>query len=1011
MPGRRNRHRLRPLAAVCALLLCVAGLIVRAGLGADGVTQAVLKDDPIQLTGDYASEGTAESGERVLIVRGRCWLKQGDLVATARQMIVWRSLAGGRESLAVYLEDDVRVEQVGQTDQQTNAFLQISTRTGNVEDRFRSKSVGNAIEQDAMFQRAALRRQTVQRSGLTQTQFVVPQPDQSPPGGGRSILPMPGNRLRHVRLSPRSSMKIDIRTEKSTNTVPPEQITILTGGVNLVVEGDDRFGVIDLSADRIVIWSEATESGQFNFDSTQPLESQFQVYLEGNIVGRQSTNVLHAEQAYYDAREDRGLLLDAELSLRPPEFGGQRVRVRAERLRQLSRNEFHATNAWTTTSQFGHPGYRIQSSDIFVEPYYAQPLDLPLLGGDYDSARFDPETGAPRYREVPYVTSLNNTFVLNETPLFYLPYVAGPADDPNIPLRALTIRSDSVFGIQARSQWDILQILGIEEPPGIKLNLEADYLSKRGPVLGLNGEYIMHDLLGIPGTAIGEGLGVYVHDSGKDNLGADRRMLEPREQNRGRLTWRHQQELPNGFKYFGETGYLSDRNFLEQFYEKEFDTGKDIESVANLQQTGDSWQWGLLLQTQPYEFENNTEWLPRGDLTFLGEPLLGGWLNWSSHTMGGYAQLNQADPPNVAGDKFSPLPYYADLQGGVAMTRHELTAPLQFGWLNVVPYVWGEAAGWSDSVTGGSRDRLVGSAGLRSSIMFTKTMPWVQSSIFNLNGLAHKMVFDVDWSMTQSNRGLDSIKQWNEFDDNAQERFRQRLLQNTYPTFLTLPTQADPRNFAVRSGAGSGVTAPYHELVDDLHVVRLGWRHRLQTKVGPPERLRTKDWMTLDLEASLFPNATRDNFGETAGLLGARYAWHVGDRTSLLAGGARDLFNGGMELWNVGILSQRGTRGSVYVGARQVKGLGFESQILTTTASYSMSEKWISTFGTAFDLAEGRNRGQSMTLTRVGADFLIHFGGNFDASKGNAGFAISVEPRLGNWGNQSTQLGNLLGNR
>ena len=350
------------------------------------------------------------------------------------------------------------------------------------------------------------------------------------------------------------------------------------------------------------------------------------------------------------------------------------------------------------------------------------------------------------------------------------------------------------------------------------------------------------------------------------------------------------------------------------------------------------------------------------------------------------------------------------INGGLAMTRHELSAPLDFGPFNLVPYAWGEAAGWSNSFTGNSIDRLVGSVGVRGSIQFAKYMPWVQSRIFDLNGLAHKMVFDFDWSLTEANRSLSSIPQWNEFDDNSQERFRQRLLTNTFGG--TLPPQFDPRNFAVRTGAGSSVTAPWHELVDDLHVVRLGWRNRWQTKVGPLERQRVKDWMTLDLEMSLFPNSTRDNFGDTAGLLGARYAWHVGERTSLLANGLVDPFNGGMELWNVGVLNQRSTRGSLYAGIRQVKGQGLNSQILTFSSSYAMSDKWIGTAGTAYDLAEHRNRGQSFTLTRVGADFLFHFGANFDASKNNAGLAISVEPRLGGaFNSQNTQLSNLMGIR
>ena len=1009
MSGQCFLDPLPRFAVWCALGLCALGLLLRTELTAENGPAEVVAADAILMTADYATEGKSDEGQRVRILRGHCRLQQGSTVITARQMVVWQTSESAIEKLALYLEDDVRVEQVGQSDQQSNAFVQLKTAAGGVSTRFRFSSASAKIEEEALFQRAAVRRRTVQRSALTQTQFVVPSPEPSLPG---LRAPAVRDGMRHIRISPRGTTGYQIFSERSDNTVPPEQVSILTGGVNLVIEGDDRFDVIDLSADRVVIWTEANESNQGNLETLQTKDAKYQVYLEGNIIVRQGVSVLRAERAYYDAREDRGLLLNAELSFKPPELGGQRIRVHAERLRQNARNEFHATNAWTSGSSFGRPGYRIQSSDIFVEPYYAEPLDLPRIGGEFDSSRFDPVSGAPIYREVPYITALNNAFIVDtpvatDVPLLFVPFVAGPADAPNIPLRRFEITSDSVFGAQIRTSWDLFSLIGSEEPRGTKLNLDLNYFSERGPSVGLSGNYVANDLFGLPGRASGEGLLNYIHDSGSDNLGLDRRNLNPLENNRGRLNWRHMQDLPNGFLLRGELGYLSDRNHLEQYYESEFDTGKDIETLAGLQQQLDNWQWSLLVRPQLFEFENNTEWLPRGDLSFLGEPLLGGWLSWSSHSMAGYARLNQADPPNIAGDLFDPLPYYADMTGGLAMTRHELSAPLNFGPFNLVPYVWGEAAGWSNSFTGDGIDRLVGSVGLRGSIQFAKYMPWVQSRIFGLNGLAHKMTFDLDWSLTESNRGLADIPQWNEFDDNSQERFRQRLLTNTFGG--TLPPQFDPRSFAVRSGAGSSVTAPWHELVDDLHVIRLGWRNRWQTKVGPFERQRVKDWMTLDLEMSLFPNSTRDNFGETAGLLGSRYAWHVGERTSLLANGLFDPFSGGMELWNFGVLNQRSTRGSLYAGIRQVKGLDLDSQILTASASYAMSDKWIATAGTAYDLAERRNRGQSFTLTRVGADFLFHFGANFDASKDNAGIAISVEPRIGAFNSQNTQLSNLLG--
>ena len=73
-----------------------------------------------------------------------------------------------------------------------------------------------------------------------------------------------------------------------------------------------------------------------------------------------------------------------------------------------------------------------------------------------------------------------------------------------------------------------------------------------------------------------------------------------------------------------------------------------------------------------------------------------------------------------------------------------------------------------------------------------------------------------------------------------------------------------------------------------------------------------------------------------------------------------------------------------------------------------MSEKWVSTFGTAYDLGEHRNRGQSLTLTRVGADFLIHLGASFDQSKNNANIGISIEPRFLPLQQSATQLGSLI---
>src|SRR5690606_33478850 len=135
-----------------------------------------------------------------------------------------------------------------------------------------------------------------------------------------------------------------------------------------------------------------------------------------------------------------------------------------------------------------------------------------------------------------------------------------------------------------------------------------------------------------------------------------------------------------------------------------------------------------------------------------------------------------------------------------------LVLPLDFGPLNVDPYLLGEAAHWGEGFNKDDVSRLYGSAGVRASIEFWKRMPYVRSPILGLNGLAHKMIFDADYSISDSNRDLSEIPQYNEFDDNAQERFRSRYLANEFGGMFD--PRFDPRLYAVRTGAGRSVTAP-----------------------------------------------------------------------------------------------------------------------------------------------------------------------------------------------------------
>ena len=1003
MPG-HTTHLRRTFAAAAFTVGAVVSAVCLSGVGLRGGNEPS-DETPIVVSGDYALEWV-DRAERIAVIRGRCRVVQGGASFSARQMVIWRKTdqvgRAARTHLSVYLEDDVRIEVSGSSRSDSVGFVDLST-TGDVRFAVRDRVERKTAVEDALFRRAAVRRRQSRPRRLRQTQFAVPPAS----GEGPELRSVPETRppgdLRRVRIFPRSQVPYSVFSRKSERTTPPEQVTVLKGGINMIIDGVERFGTIDLSADRMVIWTRPSRSEEFPREQVQTRDEPFQVYLEGNIVIRQGTNVLRAQRAVYDAREDRALLLDAELRSRLPQLQGD-LRVRAQRIRQLSQRKYHAQNAFVTTSEFGdRPGYRLQSSDIFLEQRYQAPWVWP------GTEAVDPQTGAPIVEEVPWITNLNNTFFIENVPLLYTPYLSAPAKDPNIPLRRGSVGHDRIFGFRLKTAWNFARLLGWNEPEGLQWDLLTDYYTSRGVGLGTSAEYRGVNLFGLPGLYRGKGLAYYINDGGKDNLGLDRRNLATEDANRYRVFLRHRQDLPDDLTLFAEIGLLSDRNFLEQFYEREFDTNKDNETLLYAKQTHGNAAWSAMIRGRVNDFTTTTETLPRGDLFLLAEPLMNGLFTWSSHTSAGYYRLRPGDAPSDPADTFSPLPFAANASGAVLMTRHELDMPFSLGPVHVVPYALGEAAYWGEDLTGSDIDRFVGSAGVRASLLFWRVFPTVRSDIFNLSGLAHKARWELDYSWTDSSRNLAGIAQYNEFDDNSQERFRERLLTNTFGGVL--PAQFAPRFYAVRSGVGRSVTSPYHELIDDQQVLRMALRQRLQTKVGPPDRRRIKDWMTLDLEASYFPNSVDDNFGENFGLIGARYRWNVGDRTSIVAGALYDLFDDSQQLWDVGIISQRSRRGSVYLGLRQVKGGRLDSQILTASASYRMSEKWISTISTAFDVAESQNRGQTLTITRVGADFLIHVGANFDASKNNAGIVVAIEPRIAPLSKSSTILGSLLGPR
>ena len=150
--------------------------------------------------------------------------------------------------------------------------------------------------------------------------------------------------MRKVRVWPRGEPGA-VNAQWFPSADGRESIAVITGGINILIEGaDPTIGTVDISTDRVVVWVGGDKpldlSGMSAIDETTPLE----LYMEGNIEFRQQERILQASRMYYNAGENRGEILDAELLSSVPEYEGK-IRIQAERMRQLSKSRFQAKSA------------------------------------------------------------------------------------------------------------------------------------------------------------------------------------------------------------------------------------------------------------------------------------------------------------------------------------------------------------------------------------------------------------------------------------------------------------------------------------------------------------------------------------------------------------------------------------------------------------------------------------------------------------------------------------------
>jgi lipopolysaccharide export system protein LptA len=1002
--------------AVCLL----AGRTALAQSAAGEIELAAARpDDPITISADQANEWQ-QGAYDVLLLRGRCVVGQGYNICRSNDAVLWIKKGDGSEKnptkVIAYLEGDVQIDAGRRPDKRLAAFPASNDRGWL--GRFRStapvrintpRPSPEPSVKPAFFQNALDHRNPSE--AITRTQYVPsnrgtpPSPAHVPPPPGTTQQTSNATNnatggLRHLRIFPRGESPPHIVWERNGQT--EEGVAVITNGVQIFIDGPQ--GQLDIVADKIVIWTVGEVSAQVRAkyqDETVPLE----VYLEGNVVFRQGDRVIYADRMYYDVKYKNGTVLQAEITSPAPKFGGL-MRLKADLVRQVDDDTFFARHSYFTSSRMGKPRFRVQSSEVKV--YDRQRAQVNPFTG---SPIIDPITQQQVIDHDQMVTGTNNTFFLGPAPVFWWPRFTTTLQQPSTVLQSVMFQDDKIFGFWAEGRLNAFQLLGMRRPPrGVNWDIRLSELTKRGYGVGTDLLLNRQDLFGVQGPVTGMIQAWGLRDGGLDQLG-NTRMNDPHPDTyRGRILGQFRQTIPDangslveGYQISAELGLISDYNFLESFYEAEFETHKDETTDIDIKKITENREWTVYGQVRVNPFFTQTNWLPRLDHYMMGQSLANDRLTWFEHSNAGYAQFLRTQAPTFSAEEmqnFNYLPWETtgNHQGDRIVSGHEIDAPLQLGPVKLVPYALGQVAQWGQDLKGQDVGRAFGQVGARSSILFWAANPNIESDLFNIHGLAHKVTFDVDAFASGTNIPFTDLALYDSIDDDALNRWRRRFMSIDYAAMPgafggTLPAKFDPRFYAFRSGLQSYVSSPVAEVAGNLQAVQLGMTQRWQTKRGPVGNRRIIDVAVLNAGATYFPNPNRDNFGANWGLVNYDFQWHVGDRFTVSSDAGLDFFYQGMKTWSVGASLNKPPRINLYAGIRSFAG-PFTYNTVTLTQSYQLSPKYLATASTSFALNNKGNIGENFTFTRVGEAFVTSLAFYVDGFKNNNGVNLMIAPRF-----------------
>jgi hypothetical protein len=833
------------------------------------------------------------------------------------------------------------------------------------------------------------------------TAYQPPQPDRDPsqpdfvlPDG--APIPVPQSKPKVYNIGSRYGTRLNLQSQDLDDGTSR---ILATGGLLLSVASTDGSETTEFATDNAVIWRRgAGAKAPLNGQVTEgDGKTAVEVYLSGFVIIRTArgkgtkrvVQTLRAEEVYYDAENNRAIAIRGDLEMALPNSVDP-FHMRGDEVRRLDLENWEILQGSASASKLpSDPGLRFDSQRFTLSE--RRTIRRNIFGIPFR----DLLTGEVVEYQEQLVTGKNVITRLGGVPVFYQPVLQLDATDPLGPLQSFGFSQARQFGPSFYTTWDLFELLALRPPPGQTLRLNADYMQKRGPATGIDYTYR------VPGdspTDLPRGAGwikVYgINDNGDDLLGGNRGPEPVQPINRGRVMWRHQQSIGDEFYFQGQLGLLSDKNFLEQYYKNEFDMGPNQETFAYLTWQRRNFGASALVEDRfARQWVTETNHLPEVRGHLIGQTFLDDLFVYSARGSATYAQLLPTkDPP------YALLPTEQRDSTGRFDLWQELSVPFALGPVKLAPYGVLELTDYTSDLNGNEIGRVYGGGGERASLPFSRLYDDVSSDLLNVRGIYHKIVFGANYLYARTNVPFSKLPLLDRLNDDATDQayrnitpFQSQLVPGLPGLALmnspSLASQFNPQLYAIRRLVENRI-----DTLDNMDVLQADVRQRFQTKRGYPGMEHIVDVLTLDVSASYFPEARRDDFGHPFAFLEYAALWNAGDRTAVVSNGWFEPYQGGSRYWTLGAYLNRTDRTNLYLGYRQTDPL--RSKAVTLGLSYQLSHRYFLTTSVTYDFGIQAALSNSLMLTRTGTDMTVSMGFTYTAFVNSFGFQFLVIPNL-----------------